>query len=133
MPATSPSSASSSTTAAARSTAIRQAWRAGRRACDGSGRCPTRIKISALTAYDRRPTAESLCDVTRHCIDCFGVDRSLFGSDFPVGRLWTTFDAMFDGFKAMIQDFSESEQSALFHANARRVAQFHEPRPKAER
>jgi predicted TIM-barrel fold metal-dependent hydrolase len=38
-----------------------------------------------------------------------------------VGRLWTSFDAIFDGFKAIVQDFSETEQSALFHGNGRRV------------
>src|SRR5271166_6653441 len=73
------------------------------------------IKISALTAYDPRPTPESLREVVMHCIECFGVDRSMFGSDFPVGRLWTSFDAIFDGFKAIVSDFSEAEQSALFH------------------
>jgi predicted TIM-barrel fold metal-dependent hydrolase len=56
-----------------------------------------------------------------HCIDCFGVDRSLFGSDFPVGRLWTTFDEIFSGFKAIVSDLSVSEQSALFYDNARRL------------
>jgi len=79
------------------------------------------IKISALTAYDPSPTPESLREVAVHCIECFGVDRSMFGSDFPVGRLWTSFDAIFDGFKAIVRDFTEDEQSALFHANARRV------------
>jgi len=80
-----------------------------------------KIKISALTAYDSSPTPESLREVALHCIDCFGVDRSMFGSDFPVGRLWTSFDAIFDGFKAIVRDFSDTEQSALFHDNARRV------------
>jgi predicted TIM-barrel fold metal-dependent hydrolase len=79
------------------------------------------IKISALTAYDPRPTPESLREVVLHYIECFSVDRSMFGSDFPVGRLWTSFDAIFDGFKAIVPDFSEAEQSALFHDNARRV------------
>ena len=79
------------------------------------------IKISALTAYDPSPTPESLREVALHCIECFGVDRSMFGSDFPVGRLWTSYDAIFDGFKAIVHDFSEAEQSALFHDNARRV------------
>ena len=79
------------------------------------------IKISALTAYDSSPTPESLREVALHCIECFGVDRSIFASDFPVGRLWTSFDATFDGFKAIARDFSEAEQSALFHDNARRV------------
>jgi predicted TIM-barrel fold metal-dependent hydrolase len=79
------------------------------------------IKISALTAYDSRPTHKSLTEVVLHCIDCFGVERSMFGSDFPVGRLWTSFDAIFNSFKAIVSDLSEAEQSALFHDNARRV------------
>jgi predicted TIM-barrel fold metal-dependent hydrolase len=79
------------------------------------------IKISALTAYDPSPTPESLREIALHCIDCFGVDRSMFGSDFPVGRLWTSFDAIFDGFKTIVRDFSEAEKSALFHDNARRL------------
>jgi predicted TIM-barrel fold metal-dependent hydrolase len=79
------------------------------------------IKISALTAYDPNPTPESLREVALQCIECFGADRSMFGSDFPVGRLWTSYDAIFDGFKAIVRDFSEAEQSALFHGNARRV------------
>ena len=79
------------------------------------------IKISALTAYDPRPTSESLSEVVLHCIDCFGVERSMFGSDFPVGGLWTTFDAIFDGFKAIVRNFTESEQAALFYENGRRV------------
>jgi predicted TIM-barrel fold metal-dependent hydrolase len=29
--------------------------------------------------------------------------------------------AIFDGFKAIVRDFSQDEQSALFHDNARRV------------
>jgi len=83
------------------------------------------LKISALTAYDPSPTPESLREVALHCIECFGVDRSMFASDFPVGRLWTTFDAIFDSFKAIVQDFSEAETSALFYDNARRVYRIH--------
>ena len=79
------------------------------------------IKISALTAYDPSPTPESSRGVALHCIECFGVERSMFGSDFPVGRLWTSFDAIFDGFKAIVRDFTKAEQSALFHDNARRL------------
>jgi len=87
------------------------------------------MKISALTAYDPRPTPESLREVVLHCIECFGVGRSMFASDFPVGRLWTSFDAIFDGFKAIVRDFSEDEQSALFHTNARRIYRIDEPFP----
>ncbi len=100
-------------------------WKEGLKAL---GSAPNvNIKISALTAYDPRPTPDSLREVVLQCIECFGVDRSMFGSDFPVGRLWTSFDAIFDGFEAIVRDFSEDEQSALFHANARRVHRIDEP------
>ena len=79
------------------------------------------MKISALTAYDPHPTLASLAEVVHHCLDSFGVARSMFGSDFPVGRLWTTFDEIFDSFKAIVQDLLAADQSALFHDNARRV------------
>jgi predicted TIM-barrel fold metal-dependent hydrolase len=94
-------------------------WRRGLKALGSASNI--QIKISAVTAYDPSPTPESLREVALHCIECFGVGRSMFGSDFPVGRLWTSYDAIFDGFKAIVQDFSEAEQSALFHDNARRV------------
>jgi predicted TIM-barrel fold metal-dependent hydrolase len=94
-------------------------WREGLKALGSASN--VQIKISAVTAYDPSPTPESLREVALHCIECFGVDRSMFGSDFPVGRLWTSYDAIFDGFKAIVQDFSEAEQSALFHDNAQRV------------
>jgi hypothetical protein len=29
----------------------------------------------------------------------------MFGSDFPAGRLWTSFDAIFDGFKRSFATF----------------------------
>ncbi len=85
------------------------------------------LKISALTAYDPQPTPASLGDVTRHCIACFGVDRAMFGSDFPVGRLWTTFDAIFDGFKESVSDLAEEEQHALFFGNAVRLYRMDAP------
>jgi predicted TIM-barrel fold metal-dependent hydrolase len=62
-----------------------------------------------------------LREVALICIECFGVARAMFGRDFPVGRVWMTFDAIFDGLKAIARDFSDAEQSALFHDNARRV------------
>ena len=79
------------------------------------------IKISALTAYDPNPTPESLREVALHCIDCFGVDRSMFGSDFPVGRLWTSYRRHLRRLQGHRPRLFGAEQSALFHDNARRV------------
>ena len=94
-------------------------WRRGVRAL--AERENVAIKISDLVAYDHDWTLESLRPVVMHCIDCFGVSRSMFGSDFPVTGLHASFDETFDSFKTIVEDLSADDQSALFHDNAARL------------
>jgi predicted TIM-barrel fold metal-dependent hydrolase len=79
------------------------------------------VKISDLVAYDHHWTLASLGEVVDHCIDCFGPDRAMFASDFPVAGLRATFDEVFDAFRQITAGLSDDEQSALFHDTAARV------------
>ncbi len=79
------------------------------------------VKISDLVAYDHGWTLESLGSVVRHCMDCFGVDRSMFASDAPVAGLHATIREVWESFVALTADLPEHQQRALFHDNARRV------------
>ncbi|WP_095198062.1 amidohydrolase family protein [Mesorhizobium carmichaelinearum] len=79
------------------------------------------VKISDLVAYDHNWTLDSLRPVVLHCIDCFGSDRAMFGSDFPVAGLHASFDDIYDGFKTIAADLSTDEQAALFFGNAKRI------------
>jgi len=79
------------------------------------------IKISDLVAYDHDWTLDSLRPVVMHCIECFGPERTMFGSDFPVAGLHATFGEVFDSFKAITSEFSAAEQAALFFDTARRI------------
>ncbi|TIQ23166.1 MAG: hydrolase [Mesorhizobium sp.] len=79
------------------------------------------IKISDLVAYDHDWTLDSLKPVVMHCIDCFGTQRAMFASDFPVAGLHASFDAVYDSFKAIAGELSTEEQTALFFGNARRI------------
>lgn len=97
-------------------------WRRGVR--ELSQRENVAIKISDLVAYDHDWTVESLRPVVMHCIECFGVERSMFGSDFPVVGLHASFDETYDSFKTIVADLSSAEQSALFHDNALRFYRF---------
>ena len=58
------------------------------------------IKISDLVAYDHDWTLDSLRMVTIACIEAFGVERSMFASDFPVAGLYASFDEVFE----LVQD-----------------------------
>ncbi|TJV42594.1 MAG: hydrolase, partial [Mesorhizobium sp.] len=96
-----------------------RAWREALRLL--SERDNVAIKISDLVAYDHDWTLDSLKPVVMHCIDCFGTQRAMFGSDFPVAGLHASFDAVYDSFKAIAGELSADEQTALFFGNARRI------------
>ena len=63
-------------------------------------------------------------DIAMTCIDAFGTARSMFGTDYPVGRRHMTLAAMVEAFEVLISEFSPAEQRALFHDNAHRYFRF---------
>ena len=58
-----------------------------------------------------------------HTIDCFGPERCMFESNFPVDRLSISYQVLWNGFKKMAASFSEADKQALFHDTAARVYQ----------
>lgn len=83
--------------------------------------CPNvAIKISNPGAYDHNWTLESVREVVTHCLDCFGADRAMFGTDYPVSKIQMSFEQIYDTFKRIASVLSAAEQTKLFHANAKR-------------
>jgi predicted TIM-barrel fold metal-dependent hydrolase len=54
-------------------------------------------------------------------IALFGLERCMFGSNFPVDSLCASFDDIFEGFAAITSGFSPDERARLFHHNAMRI------------
>lgn len=52
---------------------------------------------------------------------CFGVDRCMFESNFPVDKLSISYPVLWNAFKKMVADFSEDEKKALFYDTAAKV------------
>jgi Predicted metal-dependent hydrolase of the TIM-barrel fold len=73
---------------------------------------------------DRPPDSSTLMDATRrfydHAISCFGVDRCMFESNFPVDKISCSYNALWNSFKRLTDDFSFDERAALFHDTANR-------------
>jgi predicted TIM-barrel fold metal-dependent hydrolase len=82
------------------------------------------IKISNFGAYDPDRSVAGLRRTVMGCIDAFGTDRSMFGTDYPVARRSMTYQSLCNSFAAIIADFSSDEQRALFHDNAARIYRF---------
>jgi predicted TIM-barrel fold metal-dependent hydrolase len=78
-------------------------------------------KISGLGMGDWQWTVSSIRPFVLHAIEAFGVGRCMFASNFPVDKLFSSYDAVFDAFKDITKDFSIHERQALFHNNAKRI------------
>jgi len=77
-------------------------------------------KISGLGMVEHRWTEASIRPFVLGTIDHFGVDRAMFGSNFPVDKLYSSFDALYGSFESIVASFSESERDKLFRDNALR-------------
>jgi len=79
------------------------------------------VKISGFGMFDRKWTTESIRPIVLETIALFGVERSMFGSNFPVDSMMAGYDRIWDSFKALTASFSESEQHRLYHDNAAKL------------
>ena len=74
---------------------------------------------------ERPPGSDELAAATRdyylHAIDCFGPERCMFESNFPVDRQSCSYAVLWNSFKKIAAGFSPSEKAALFHDTAARV------------
>lgn len=78
-------------------------------------------KISGLGMGDWKWTVDSIRPFVLHAIEAFGVGRCMFASNFPVDKLFSSYDDVFNAFKEITRGFSPQERAALFHDNAQRV------------
>lgn len=78
-------------------------------------------KISGLGMCDNRWTVDSIRPWVLACIETFGVERSFFGTNWPVDRLYSSYGDVVDAYDEITVDFSPDERTALFSANAERI------------
>jgi predicted TIM-barrel fold metal-dependent hydrolase len=80
-------------------------------------------KISGIVAYadPQGWTAEDLRPYIDHAIACFGWDRVMFGSDWPVCTLSASYREWVEALSSITRSAGEANQKKLFHENALRV------------
>jgi predicted TIM-barrel fold metal-dependent hydrolase len=78
-------------------------------------------KISGLGMGDWTWTTGSIRPYVEAAIASFGVDRCMFASNFPVDKLFSSYDAIFNAFEEITAGYGTSERKALFHDNAERI------------
>lgn len=79
------------------------------------------IKISGLGMGDHHWTTESIRPWVVEAIEGFGVDRCVFGTNWPVDRLYSDLPTLTQAYRQIISRFSKAEQEALLFRNAERL------------
>jgi predicted TIM-barrel fold metal-dependent hydrolase len=66
-------------------------------------------------------TPEFLAPAINHCLDTFGPDRVMFGSNWPVCTLTTSYETWLSVLNEVVQDRSDEFKSKLFYKNAESI------------
>jgi predicted TIM-barrel fold metal-dependent hydrolase len=78
-------------------------------------------KLSALGTFIHKNDPAHIAAVVHETIDIFGPQRCLFGSNFPVEKLWTQYADLIAAYRKAIEPLGETVARATFHDTAARV------------
>jgi predicted TIM-barrel fold metal-dependent hydrolase len=79
------------------------------------------MKISGLGMCDNRWTIDSFRPWIETCIEAFGTNRVVFGTNWPVDRMYSSYPDVINAYAAIIAPYTETEQRAMFSGNAERL------------
>ena len=75
-------------------------------------------KISGLGMFDPNWTIDSTRIFVEKTIQIFGIKRCMFASNFPVDKIFNSFDTYWNSFKEITKNYSENDKNLLFSSNA---------------
>jgi len=94
-------------------------WHAG---MERLAACPNVVsKLSGLGTFIHRNDPAHVADVVDHTIAVFGAERCLFGSNFPIEKLWTDYRSLVDAYRAATAELDADQRDSIFRRTAMRV------------
>ncbi|WP_421695707.1 amidohydrolase family protein [Aestuariivirga sp.] len=78
-------------------------------------------KLSGLGTFIHGNDPAHIADVVGETIEIFGSGRCLFGSNFPIEKIWTDYPALVSAYRAALSHVSGQEQAAILNGNATRI------------
>lgn len=78
-------------------------------------------KLSAFGTFIHRNDHDFIEKMIVETETLFGAERCLFGSNFPIEKIWTDYHALFKAFREGAAGLSEARQKAIFNDTAERV------------
>jgi predicted TIM-barrel fold metal-dependent hydrolase len=79
------------------------------------------VKLSGLGTFTHRVDSAFISLVVGETVGMFGADRCVFGSNFPIEKLWTDFPALWEAHQFALAPFSDAERDAILRGTATRL------------
>jgi len=97
----------------------RSAWRAGMLRLAA---CPNVVsKLSGLGTFIHRNDPAHITEIVTDTVAIFGAGRCLFGSNFPIEKLWTSYHDLVGAFRTAAERLRPDQREAIFNTTATRV------------
>lgn len=85
-------------------------------------RCPNAFaKLSGFGTFLHRNDPAHIARLVTETVALFGADRCLWGSNYPIEKLWTGYPALLAAHRAACGGLSDAERGAIFNDTAARV------------
>lgn len=97
----------------------RRAWHCGMAAL--ADQPQVFVKFSGLGMIDPHWTAASVRPLFNELLRLFGAHRIMFGSNFPIDRLYKQYAEIFSIYRTLTEGLDETQRMDLFHRTASRV------------
>jgi predicted TIM-barrel fold metal-dependent hydrolase len=97
----------------------RAAWRAGMQKL--AARPNVVSKLSGLGTFIHRNDPAHIAEIMSDTVALFGAERCLFGSNFPIEKLWTSYRELVDAHRAAAGSLRTEQREAIFGGTAMRV------------
>ena len=78
-------------------------------------------KLSGLGTFIHRNDVQHIADIVTEAVQLFGANRCLFGSNFPIEKLWTNYADLVGAYRNATEQLAPAEVEAIFAGTARRV------------
>jgi predicted TIM-barrel fold metal-dependent hydrolase len=76
------------------------------------------VKLSGLGMYSLGITVPQARQVIRDSIQIFGIERTIYGSNFPLEKLFTSYADFLAAYRTVMSEYTEDEQRKVFYDNA---------------
>jgi len=76
------------------------------------------VKMSGLSMFNPHWTVRDFRQVIRDTIQIFGVERTIYGSNFPLEKLHASYTDLIEAYRTVLSEYPVDDQRRIFHDNA---------------